>query len=183
MKQISVLTFALSLLVLTGCTAVYSVNPVGEKPHAIEADDWDGTWRGGGDAVSIKVIDAEKGILQMAWIENMEFNLFQAHLLESNDWVFVNFKEKVDDDGYLFARIKKSGNTITMWDPDVDKIRALVTDGTLPGTIKGSSNGVESNGNVVLGKLSAEHLKIITSGDRGILLDWENPIFLRRLSE
>ena len=183
MKQISSLMFALSLLVLTGCSAVYSVNPVGEKPLAIEADEWNGTWRGGGDAVSIKVTDGEKGILQMAWIENMEFNLFQARLLESNTWVFVNFKEKVDDDGYLWARINKSGNSITMWDPDVDKIRALVTDGTLPGTVKGSDEGVAGNGNVVLGELTAEHLKILTSDDKGILLDWENPIFLQRLSE
>lgn len=51
----------------------------------------------------------------------------------------------------------------------------LVEKGALPGI-------AESDGNVVLGDLTSEHLKLITSSAKGALLDWEEPTVLIRLS-
>ena len=67
-----VLFSACSFFLIAGCSSVYSINPVGEKPAQLDAALWDGDWLGADGVMTIKVIDSEGGILQVAWIEEMK---------------------------------------------------------------------------------------------------------------
>lgn len=170
-----------SFFLLTACSSVYSINPVGEKPVHLELDEWNGNWLGANGVMTIRVKDAEHGILQVAWIEDMELLQYQVQLLESGDWVFFNLREEEDDDGYFWGRVKKDSNSIILWDPEISKFRTLVEAGTLPGEVKKSGKDNEYDSDVILGELTVEHLQIITSEKNGVLFDWDDPLVLIKL--
>jgi hypothetical protein len=52
----------------------------------------------------------------------------------------------------------------------------MVQNGVLPGT-------VDENGDITLGELSADHIKVITSETRGVLFNWDDPIVFIRLTK
>ena len=101
---------------------------------------------------------------------------FEAHLLESGEWMFVNLKDDEKENRFIWGRIKKDASQIIVWPPDASKISEMVKAGSLPGT-------VGEDGDVTLGDLKAEHLSLIKSDDKGILFDWTEPIILIRLSK
>ena len=181
-----VLFSACSFFLIAGCSSVYSINPVGEKPAQIDAALWDGNWLGADGVMTIKVIDADGGILQVAWIEDMKLEKYQVYLMESGNWLFFNLKDEdqegdEEDPGYFWGRIKKDDNSITLWDPDISKFRALVTEGVLPGEAKKSGKDNEHDSDVILGELTAEHLRIIVSEEKGVLFDWDDPLVLLKI--
>ena len=168
---------AVSVLSLAGCSTVYSTKPMGEKVVAAEPEEWEGTWINSEmNMVSIKVIDAKKGILKSMWIENMKMESCEFQLLESGTWMFGSTKKDDKDNRYIWGRIKKDAGQIIVWIPDVSKIGELVKAGSLPGT-------VAEDGDVTLGDLNAAQLSVITSDDKGILFEWTKPIILIRLSK
>jgi len=160
---------------------------VGEKPVQLDAGQWDGDWRGNDGVMKIKVKDSEAGILQVAWIEDMELQQFDVCLLESGGWQFFNLKDEDEDeeesDGYYWGRISKNSNSIFLWDPDIKKFRSLVRDGTLPGEARKSGKDNEHESDVVLGELTSEHLELITSEEKGVLFNWDEPMVLMKISE
>jgi len=169
---------AVSVLSFVGCNSVYCTKPVGEKAVSIEPGEWEGTWINSSmdNPVSIKVIDAKKGILKAMWIENAELESCEAYLLESGEWMFGSTREDGKGNRFIWGRIKKDEGQILVWVPAVSKISDLVKAGTLPGTI-------EDDGNVTLGALTAEHLRVIMSEDKGVLFEWTKPVVLIRLSK
>jgi hypothetical protein len=174
-------------MLLCACSAVYSVDPLGENPVQLDAQQWDGDWRGAEGVMKIKVKDAEAGILQVAWIEDMELQQFDVYLLESNGWQFFNVKDEEDEndpsDGYVWGRIRYHENTILLWDPDIRKFRSLVRDGTLPGEARKSGKDKQNESDVVLDKLTQAHLLLITSEEKGVLFDWDEPLVLLKISD
>jgi hypothetical protein len=179
MRQLSLLGAISTLLVLAGCTLVYSTHPLGEAPLAVQAEDWEGTWYNPGGSLTIMIEDHEKGILQAAWVEESDgelaFKSFQVLLLESDEWIFCNIKEP-ESNRYLWGRIKRADNQILVWMPEASELAALVEADKLPGT-------VEEDGDVILPQLTSEQLQVITSGEHCALLDWSDPVVLFRLSE
>jgi len=183
MKLVTRLLSIGCLILLAACSSVYSTNPVGEKPVQLDSGQWDGNWLGADGVMTIRVKDAEQGILQVAWIEDMELLQYQVQLLESGDWVFFNLREEDDDDGYFWGRIKNDGDSIILWDPDIKKFRALVTKGVLPGEVKKTGKNMEFFSDVILGELTPAHLQVITSGDQGVLFNWDEPLLLIKLND
>jgi hypothetical protein len=166
---------AAAVIMMAGCSAVYSTKPVGENPVTIKAEEWDGTWINKNGAITLEVMDAEKGIIHVAWVEKMKLESYQVHLLDSGSWMFASFRESGESQKYLWAKILKDEDQLNLWAPSVDKIRVLVQKGVLPGS-------VEESGDVVLGELKAEHLRLLTSEEKGILFEWEKPLVLTRLT-
>ncbi len=176
----------LSLLVVLagwGCSAVVSQRPVGEIPVVLDPEEWEGTWiTPDGGPVVIRVEDAEKGYLKLAWIEDdrsRTFKSLRVIILRSAAWDFANIRE---EDGknetgqnYLFARVKKQKNHILVWLPRAEKFAALVEGKILPG------RAVKET--VTLGELKPEHVKIIVSEEKGLLFDWENPFVLMKTGQ
>ena len=163
--------------VVCGCATVASVEPVGELPKEIFHADWDGAWIHKEQPVKIRVTDQQKGMLQVAWVEekggHFVLESYQIEMREAGEWTFGNFKTKESPDPYLWALIRNDQGQIIIWTPDPAHFRKLVQTGVLPGK-------VEKGGDVVLEKLTSEHLKIMMSGARGVCFDWKNPtVFLR----
>lgn len=165
---------------IAGCVVVDSPVPIGETATSVAASDWQGTWLYGEGAVVARVVDMEKGKIEIAWIEteNGAFVLRKraVEIRQSGDWMFANLSNEDAPDRFVWARIRGDGREVLLWIPDNDKIEALVKDGTLAGT-------VDDKGNVRLGALSADQMKRLTTDDKGNLYSWANPITLRRWSE
>ena len=160
----------LGLLIISACKPVYTTEPIGERVHSLHPENWDGTWIHSEGSFEVKVIDEERGLLRVAWIDNA------ANTVESGLWLFASMKDREKREYYLWGRIKKRKDQIILWIPDTPKFARLVKEGLLPGT-------VQSNGEVILGQLTRDHLKTITSSKEGVLLAWESPVVLFRLAE
>jgi hypothetical protein len=77
---------------------------------------------------------------------------------------------------YAWARISKDGRQAIIWSPDADKFKELVSKGRLPGK-------VDKDNNVLLDELQPKDMELINSGSSGVLLEWENPWVLRKISQ
>ncbi len=162
----------LLLATACGCSSVISKRPVGEKPARIVAKEWEGTWVGIDGAVNVKVVDADKAILSVAWLEDdaqgkPAMKTAEVELRESGEWLFANTREEDKARGYIWGRIKNEDGQLIVWSPDDRSFAQCVRDGFFPG---------ESDGNdVILEELEPQHLRIITSGEKGVLFSWDNP--------
>ena len=149
---------------------------MGEEPLLLKHDEWEGTWMNAEGSGVIKVLDVEGGHLRLAWVEDsgkeLRFEKIDAHLRSSGEFIFANVRDE-DSGLYTWVKVAKDGGQIVVWDPDVEKFRALVKDGKLPGKI--------DDKNVVLDELDPEHVQMITSSAEGVLFDWENPAVLIRV--
>ena len=164
----------LILLTACGCNAVISKRPVGEKSAKLTAKDWEGNWATTDGTMKLKVVDADKGMLKVFWIEdddkgNPTMKTADVELRESGDWLFANVKDedKGQIRGYVWGRIKNENRQIILWAPDDNRFKELVKAGVLPGKI--------DNDDVLLDELKPQHLKTITSGERGVLFEWDKP--------
>ncbi|MEI8340097.1 MAG: hypothetical protein WCH43_01005 [Verrucomicrobiota bacterium] len=181
MKYLPALLIA---IVLSGCSAVYTTKPVGENPKNLthEVPEWEGVWcNAEGDTFKVNVADPAKGLLQVAGIEEkgntFELKKYTIHLRESGNWCFASCRNEdvKDRDLYVWARISRDGRQIIFWAPDTDKFKQLVTKGQLPGKIEKDE--------VVLGELDPKQMELITSGSNGVLLQWEKPMILTKVSK
>jgi hypothetical protein len=127
----------------------------------------------------VKVLDGQKGLLRIAWVDeksgDLELESYLVEIRESGKWVFGNIKGKEDSDLYSWALLRKDEGQIILWYPDPKQFVKLVQTGVLPGKVEGE--------NVVLEKLTPEHLKVILSEDKGVCFDWKKPEVLFRLGK
>jgi hypothetical protein len=179
MARVGGLFALLTAALVFGCGAVSSVGPVGERPREISQDEWNGTWINKNHSITIKVLDEQKGLLQVAWVEEKEGGLkiesYQAAIRESGEWIFGNVKEKADSSSHYWALIKKDAGQIIIWTPDPVQFRKLIQTGVLRGKVE--------KYDVILEKLTADDLKVILSGDKGVYFEWQNPVVFFRLGK
>lgn len=181
MRYIRVFLIGVLAAGISACAVVYSTKPVGQNPVMIDAKDWKGTWILPGGSMTIRVADAKKGLLQAAFVEESDDKLkMEVHdvtLLESGNWIFWSMKDKPEAEGvrYFWGRIKNEKNQMYVWQPDAEKFKELVKAGKLPGTVE--------KDNVVLGELTPDHLKLITSEEAGVLFDWASPAVFTKLAD
>ncbi len=179
MARVGFFFVLLTTALIFGCTTVSSVEPVGERPKEISRDEWDGTWIHKNRSVTIKVLDAPKGLLQLAWVEEKEGNLklesYQIFIRESGEWIFGNVREKGGAAPYYWALIKKDMGQIIVWTPDPAYFKKLVQEGKLPGKVEKYE--------VLLEKLRPEQLKVILSADKAVCFEWQNPVVFFRLGK
>jgi hypothetical protein len=170
----------LASALIFGCAAVTSVEPVGERPKEISQNEWGGTWIHMSQSVTIKVSDEQKGLLQVAWVEEKEWGSlkiesYQVAIRESGEWIFGNVKEKEESLHYYWALVKKDVGQIIVWAPDPAQFRELVQTGVLRGKVE--------KRDIILDKLTPDDLKVILSGDKGVCFDWQNPLVFFRLGK
>jgi hypothetical protein len=168
-------------LLVAGCNVVYSARPVGETPVVIVPEEWEGTWIHHEGAVTVVVVDKDKGLLEVGWVEakqnRLVFESYRAQLLQSGEWLFGNVPDTNGKKRYFWGRLKKQARQLILWVPDVARVKALVAQGKLPGRI-------EKNGeDVVLDGLDAKQLAAIAAGEHGAILDLEAPVVFFRYGE
>lgn len=170
----------IALAFLTGCHAVYSTTPMGEAPAIVIPDDWEGTWLHKDIAVTVAVLDSEKGILEVGWVEQkqdrLHFEHYKVQLRKSGEWLFGNVQDPEKPKLYVWARVRNEDDQIIVWVPDLDKAKTLIEKGVLPGRVE------KADGDVVLTGPAAAELKIIMSAENGMIFDWAQPRVFRRLS-
>jgi len=83
-------------------------------------------------------------------------------------------RENEGDAYYHLALIEKEKDQIIIWTPDSSQFKKLVETQLLVGKL-------EKGGDVVLEKVTSEHLKLIMSGDKGVCFDWKKPIVFFRM--
>ncbi len=166
------------IIVLSGCSAAYSIKPMGEQPLVLVPEEWEGTWIHKEGTVTVAVTDSAKGVIEVGWVEKRQgrlaFEAYQVQLLKSGDWLFGNAQDQDKTSHYFWGRVSKDDSQLTLWVPDVAKIKALVEKTVLPGTL------INDGEDVVLGELSAAHLLVITEG---AVLEWGRPLVFLRLTQ
>jgi hypothetical protein len=165
-------------LLLQGCANVLVDKPIGLEPSTITASEWDGSWFNPGGTLTVKVVDGDRGLIDIASIETKDDGLkMESHRLvlkEAGKWTLASMKaDKDEGSGWLWGRIKKDEKQIIFWLPKVDEFKKLVTDGRLPGQIR--------DDNVILGKLTPAQLALITSDKAATLYHWDEPMVLMKL--
>ncbi len=167
------------IVFISGCENVTSQYLVGQKPHVLKTEEWAGEWStdcSGADIIKIKVLDKDRGILDVAQIKAGSGEIvdsYECHLREAGNWIFANAALKGKEDFYP-VRVKNiEGRQIIVWFPDPDKFKPLVFEKkVLPGEWRG--------GNISLGLLKPEQLDLIISGKEGVLFKWDEPAVLIR---
>ena len=172
------LFITLLVSVLQGCANVLIDEPIGLEPSAIVASEWDGSWFNPGGTLTVKVVDGDRGLIDIAFIEAKDDGLkMESHRLvlkQAGDWTFASMKaDEAEDSGWLWGRIKKDDQQIIFWLPKVDEFKKLLTDGNLPGRMR--------DDDVVLAELGPAQLALITSDKAAGLYHWDEPMVLMKL--
>lgn len=183
------------LLLLSGCESVFVEQPLGEQVVVLDEALWQGQWSNGEIVITTSIIDAEKGILQAAWIERgehgAELEMATGYVRQTGDRIYLNLpnydKDEAPGDSsgetqlqdskpeYHWARLVLDEHQASLWWPNQDRFHAAVKAGTLPGTVREDQD-------VLLGALSAEHLDLINS-PQGNLLNWTEPMVFTRIAD
>jgi hypothetical protein len=120
------------------------------------------------------------------WFDDGKLASVEVSLRRSGCLIFGNipmsdvarafdFDDPSEAEGCSWFRVSRDDDTILAWMPEGDRFEELIADGTLPG-------GIE-DGDPFVGPLNAEQLEIITSGSRGVLMEWDEPGVLRRIAD
>lgn len=176
-KRLLSLVAVTAALLLAGCTGVYSLEPFGDKPHALNATDWVGTWTTSDSAVLVRVVDPAAGKLQYCETKVSKGTFVtkttDLFVRESGDWLFASVADETHD-RYEWARIERDDDLLTVWAPDKNAFRALVQSGKLQGRLVDQG--------VILDPLSAEQMKALASGALGVPFKWDKPAIIHRLA-
>jgi hypothetical protein len=164
------------VLLLGGCHAVYSTQPLGEAVVPVSPSDWEGTWVHRDSAVTVAVIDEAKGLLEVGWIEEQQgrlaFEHFQVRMTKSGRWMFGS-TEGMERPSYLvWGHIEKDDNQLILWTPNLQRMRELVTGGALAGRLLGDD--------VLLVDPDPEAVETIMAVTEGAM-NWEQPMVFRRI--
>lgn len=169
----------LSLIWLSACSAVYSTAPVGDLAVQLSPEEWQGTWLGDEMVAVTTVLDAEKGLLQVAWIERRVegaiLETVQSTIRSSGDYLFANTRDnEAESPRYVWIRLDKTADKLTTWVPQLETFQSMVSEGQIPGTL--------TDDGVVLGELNQQQLEMINSPSSN-LLDWQEPRVFIRISD
>jgi len=182
MKSKNFFPVLIFIMFISGCENVTSQYLVGQKPHAVKTEEWAGEWSpdgSGEEIIKIKVLDKDRGILDVAQIEagsGKVLDSYECYLREAGNWIFANAAIK-GKNGFYPVRVKNiEGRQIIVWFPDIEKFKLLVFEKKLlPGEWRGRD--------ISLGLLKPEHLELIISGKEGVVFKWDEPVILIRLGK
>jgi hypothetical protein len=178
MKIARVLGVVFLVVALPACGAVLVEQPAGDTPLALDPEAWEGAWVLDGDLYMARVVDSERGELEIAAIDKdadgeFVFEKMTLLLRDGGDWIIGNLRdEEWEESGFAVAVGKLQEDQLLILLPDIDKFRALVEAGTLPGRVEGDS--------LLLEPLDAEHLALILPGEHGNLFDLDDGIGVAR---
>jgi hypothetical protein len=123
------------------------------------------------------VADQPQGMLQVGWVEDkggrLQLESYQVEMRKSGEWLFGNIKAREGPAPYLWGLVKLEPGQIIIWTPEQEHFKKLVQSGALPGK-------VDQGGDLVLEKLTPEHLKLLMSETRGVPFDWKKPLVFFR---
>jgi hypothetical protein len=182
MYCVRMLGLSITFLLLSACEAVFTEQPLGEQSTVLDKETWQGTWLSDGVVLMTTVVDAEKGVLQAAWLERGDegarMESYTGFVRHTDDWLFLNMQQPTEDteavagNEYFWARVDNNGQRSILWWPNVNEMRIAVNTGKLPGLVKEDKD-------VRLAPLNMQHIELINTPSSN-LLNWAEPdIFVR----
>lgn len=169
---------------LSACSAVYSPEPMGEKPLELD-ESWSGTWLSDDGTANTTILDSANGLLQLAWLEansdGIEMESYRVAIFARGDTLFANVRDEEKGRGYHWFLVeRKSDRLVLVWGPDAERFSKAVTEKTLPGKLLDPDD--PNSDDVLLGELEPEHIDLIIDPTSG-LLDWKDPLVLLRVAD
>jgi hypothetical protein len=178
------MVLALTMLVC-GCSAVFSESPMGGQAERADPSAWDGVWASldssDEGAVTVHVIDADAGALQVEYVEHDKPVRMRFFLRRWGQWTFLSVVCAQGDNGcddtrdrYLWSAYRLRDDALVMWTPIPARFGELVDQGLLPGERLGSD--------VELSIFEDRHYELITADEHAGLWDWREPLVLMRIA-
>ncbi len=181
----------LTCVCLTACESVFVTQPLGDDVVVLEEKLWQGQWSNGEMVLTTTIIDAEKGILQAAWVERGELGgeleMATGYVRRTGAVTYLNLPNfdsdapPAEDSGenkpleYHWALLQHDEHHAILWWPNQNRFRDAVKAGILPGSIKEDQD-------VLLGKLSEAQLQRINTPEAN-LLNWTEPLVFVRIGD
>lgn len=173
MNILKVLVLVILLLAVVGCSAVRSVNQVGESIYPLTISEWDGTWVTGDGSLVLEVRDSKTGELEIMFIEKGELEKHTVFVKQIGNDSYMNLVDK--DSSYLFAKFKKSRNQVIVWLPSAKEIKLAISNKQLDGLVDGDSD--------LLIKSDKSSLnKYFEANKEKMLFEYEEPVVFRKLN-
>jgi hypothetical protein len=187
---------ALSLLTLAGCGLVYTVEPVGTVPVALDPLEWNGYWTGPGnedacgrasevgetECLIVTVIDPAQGLLSVAGEgDAAEPARAYVRLADKPGAMFITLEDDSPNPVrpfYFVRALRRPGsNSLFVWMPLKDQVARLVASGVLPsgGPLLGAPDAS------TIGPLDAAQFELLNRTMKWELFDWEDPDILVRV--
>jgi len=162
------------LLMVMGCT-IPSKNLVGLQEYKIDPQKIDGTWINSDGAVVIKVIEPDKGIVRMIFLDNEDKpEIFNVKIMKGKSWLYFNLlpdKNRAENK-FFWGKVHIEENKIIAWHPSDDAIIKAIAEGKLSGTIKPPC----------LTDTAQNIVDVVESSEKVFFL-WEEPMFLIKLAK
>jgi len=134
-------TLAATALLLTGCGAPTTRGIVGSTPLQLDPEDWNGHWRSDDGSYTIRVADAENGILEVVQVGESEKALHVSvnhlYLREENHAILFNLND--DESGsasYIFGRMVRKNDAAVLWTARTESMERLIARQMITGVVK-----------------------------------------------
>jgi hypothetical protein len=175
-----IIYLSLAVLLLSGCDAVFTSQPLGDEVVVLDRAQWQGTWLAADMVIVTTVLDSEKGQLQAAWLERDENGASMeavSGLVRSTDEIYYfNIEDQNENEKrrYHWMRVAPAEGRMTIWGPSLERFEVAVASGKIP--------GLKTEDGVVLGELGDGHMEMINDVSMG-LLSWEDPAMMMRIGD
>lgn len=163
---------------LTACTSITSTHMVGGEPLAIDKKTWEGAWIIQDDVVHLKVMDEATGEVMLIFVDltadadEKLVHQYTGYLRKSSKNEYFNIVDSDNNRGYFFARFKRAGNELIVWNPDYDVITDAVEGRQLQALKDDSSIEITATG---------ETLVLFLESNDAFM--YEEPAVFRKLSD
>jgi len=171
-------------LLLTGCSTVTTVHPIGSALDGSLSEEISGTWMAS-QGHQLQVHCDKSGNLHFAAVEwkgdpgRFELESGTGVLRSLGDLLIFNYIEDEESGISNFVLLRVWDGYMVVWTPDVARFRTLVEEGKLAGVAGNESEYSD----VQLTGSSAEITELLGSMDAGVLFTWSEPaIALIRIS-
>ena len=165
--------FLLSMLLLVmGCT-IPTKNMVGLQDYKLEPQQIDGTWINPDGALALKVMDADKGIVRVFILDTKEKpEIFDIKIMKGKTWLYFNLLPEGNRTEINWGKVKIEDNRIIAWHPSNKAFIKAIEEKKLLGTIKPECITD-----------TAKNIVDLVETSESIFFQWEDPMFLIKLSK
>jgi len=162
------------LLMLVACT-VPSKNMVGLQEYKLDPQHINGTWINADGAVTLKVVEPDKGLVRMFILEDKEKpEIYNLKIMKGKAWLYFNLlpEKSQAENTYYWGRIKIEDNKIIAWHPADNAVSKAIAAGKLAGTVEPPCL-TDSAKNII---------DVVETSEKSFF-QWEDPMFLIKLAK
>ena len=171
-----------------GCPVV-SKNIVGLEDYKLDAQKIDGTWINDEGAMLIKVIEPDKGIIKIIFLEDKEnIESVNVKIMKGKAWLYFNILPDEDskDIEYIWGRIQINENRLIFWYTSEDAFTKAIKKKKIKGVIektKQESGKLSFNISTAILTDSAKNIiSLVESSDKSYFV-WDEPTFVIKLTK